>query len=78
MSGRDDVDRTELQLQAAALTLLSVILSIGVTVAFGVTGPWWLRTAVGTAVSVGLVAIVAFAARHTPLLRRLARWATGQ
>jgi hypothetical protein len=76
--GKPGIDRAELQLQAAGLTLLGVILSIGVTVGMGLSGAWWLRVGLGAAVCVVLAVVVAFGARHTPVLSRLARWITGQ
>ncbi len=61
-------------LQGIAVTLIGVLASIGVTVAFGVSGPWWLRIAVGGATALMLIALVGLLGRRTPLLTRLARW----
>lgn len=76
--GRPQVDRAELQLQAAGLTLLGVTLSIGVTVGMGLSGAWWYRVAAGSIVCVALAVFVGLGARHTAVLRRVARWITGQ
>ena len=63
--GKPEIDRAELQLPAAGLTLLGVILSIGVSVGMGLSGGWWLPAGVGAAVSVVLALVVPFGARHT-------------
>ena len=69
---------TAITLKAAGLTLLGVIVSVGVTVGFGVPGPWWFRVLVGAAVTVGLAALVKLASgsRRGPLAR-LANWMIG-
>ena len=61
-------------LQGTAVTLIGVLASIGVTVGFGIPGPWWLRVTVGTATGVGLIVLVGIVGRRTPLLTRLAAW----
>lgn len=61
-------------LQATGLTLIGVLVSIGVTVAFGIDGAWWLRLAVGAGTAAGLIALVGLVGRRTPILTRLADW----
>ena len=67
-----------LALKGTGLTLLGVILSVGVTVGFSMAGPWWLRVLIGTAVTLGLAALVKLASgsRRGPLAR-LANWMVG-
>jgi hypothetical protein len=71
---REDSARS-LELESLGLTLLGVMLSIGVTVAIGVQGPWWKRLLSGIATVVVLLALVGGLARpgRGPLAR-LARW----
>lgn len=61
-SARDsgDSDRTSrsLNLTTGGLTLLGVLLSIGVTVGFGLKGEIWLRVLAGLATTVVLVVLV--------------------
>ncbi len=68
-------DRDTLTLTTGGITLLGIILSIGVTVGFGLNVEWWLRLVLGVATSVVLVLVVKVATRagHGPLAR-LARW----
>ncbi len=70
-------DRTSrsLSLTTGGITLLSVLLSIGVTVGFGVSGPWWLRVGAGVATSGVLTVAVKLGsdAGRGPLAR-LANW----
>ena len=73
-----DRDEKELTLQSVGLTLVGVIVSIGLTVGFGIAGPWWLRLLVGTGTAVGLIAVVGYAGRRTSLLARLADFITGR
>jgi len=44
----------------------------------GLSGAWWYRVTAGGIVSVALAVFVAVGARHTAVLRRVARWITGQ
>lgn len=73
-------ERTQrsLSLTTGGLTLLGVILSIGFTVGFGVSGPAWLRVLCGLAAVVLLVAAVKVgtAAGRGPIAR-LANWVIG-
>ena len=67
-----------LTLKAMGLTLLGVLVSTGITVAFGLTGPWWLRVLAGAGTTLGLAALVKLAsgARRGPIAR-LANWMIG-
>lgn len=69
---------TALSLKGVGITILSVIASVGVSVGFGIGGPWWLRVAAGLAVVVALVLVVKVASqgRRGPLTR-LANWVIG-
>ena len=75
-----ETERTSrsLNLTTGGLTLLGVLLSIGVTVGFGVSGAWWLRALVGLATTVVLVAVVKLgtAAGRGPIAR-IADWVIG-
>jgi hypothetical protein len=72
---RRDDSAHSLELESLGLTLLGIMLSIGVTVAIGVQGPWWKRLLSGIATVVVLLALVGGLARpgRGPLAR-LARW----
>lgn len=69
---------TSLSLTTGGITLLGVLLSIGVTVGFGVSGPWWVRLLAGTAATVALVVVVKLgtSAGRGPIAR-LANWTIG-
>lgn len=71
-------DETKLALQAASLTLIGVLLSIGVTVGMGLSGPWWVRLLAGVATTVGLVLLVWLLGTRTQLLTRMSEWITGR
>ena len=82
MSSEDEsADRTSrsLSLTTGGLTLLGVLSSIGVTVAFGVKGPWWVRALVGVAVTALLVVGVKLgtASGRGPVAQ-LANWVIGK
>ncbi len=69
---------TAVTLTAAGVTLLGVLLSIGVTVGLGISGPWWLRAGVGVMSTVALVALVKLTTRKgRGPLARLANWTIG-
>ena len=69
---------TAVTLTAAGVTLLGVLVSIGVTVGLGVSGPWWLRAGAGVASTVVLVAVVKLTTRKgRGPLARLANWTIG-
>ena len=71
----DTPNSTTLTLTTGGITLLGVLLSIGVTVGFGVKGPWWLRVALGLAATVVLIAIVKVGTKSgRGPLARFARW----
>ncbi len=76
----NDESRTSrsLTLTTGGLTLLSVLLSIGMTVAFGITADWWIRVlaGVGTTVLLGIGVKVGTASGRGPLAR-LANWMIG-
>jgi hypothetical protein len=65
-------------LTATGVTLLGVLLSIGVTVGMGISGPWWVRAAAGVASTLALIATVKVTTRtgRGPLAR-LANWTIG-
>ena len=73
--GRPDDSARSLELESLGLTLLGIMLSIGVTVALGVHGPWWKRLSSGIATVLVLLTLVGWLARpgRGPLAR-LARW----
>lgn len=66
-----------MQLQSAGLTLLGVILSVGVSVGFGVKAAWWVRVlaGVGTVVVLTLVVRLGSTPGRGPIAR-LAAWVT--
>lgn len=76
---QDELGRgAALTLFATSLTLLGVILSIAVTVGFGIRGPWWLRLGLGAFVGVALVAAVKVLSRsRRGPLTRFASWIIG-
>ena len=74
---------TELPLPALVAFLsfvivLGVLLSVGVTVGFGMSGDWWVRVLAGLATTVVLVVVVKLgtSAGRGPIAR-LARWVIG-
>ncbi len=71
-------DETKLTLQAAGLTLMGVLQSIGVTVGMGLSAPWWLRIGAGAATTLGLTLAVWLLGTRTHLLTRLTEWITGR
>jgi hypothetical protein len=72
-------DSRTLTLTTGGITLLGVLLSVGVSVAFGVGGPWWVRLLAGLATTALLVLAVKLgtSAGRGPLAR-LARWTIGR
>lgn len=80
MNEESDQDRSSrsLSLTTGGLTLLSVLLSIGVTVGFSVSGAWWERSLAGVATTVGLtLAVKAFTTSGRGPLAKLANWVIG-
>lgn len=75
-----EAERTprSLSLTTGGITLLGVLLSIGVSVGFGISGPWWLRLAsgIGTTLALAVVVKLGSSAGRGPLAR-LANWMIG-
>ncbi|CAA9496509.1 MAG: hypothetical protein AVDCRST_MAG69-1643 [uncultured Solirubrobacteraceae bacterium] len=69
---------TSLSLTTGGITLLGVLLSVGVTVAFGIKAEWWIRAIAGLSTTVGLIVVVKVttAAGRGPLAR-VANWIIG-
>jgi hypothetical protein len=67
-----------LTLTAGGITLLGVLLSVGVTVGFGIEAEWWIRVLAGLATTMVLVVGVKLgtSAGRGPIAR-LARWTIG-
>jgi hypothetical protein len=73
--GRSSEDIT---LTATGITLLGVLLSVGVTVGFGVGGEWWVRLLAGLATSLLLVLVAAWSTSSgRGVVARLANWIIG-
>lgn len=72
-------DKSALTLTTGGITLLGVLLSVGVSVGFGVTGVWWVKVLAGLGTTVLLAAAVKLgtSAGRGPLAR-LARWIIGE
>ena len=68
-----------LALTTGGITILGVIVSIAVTVAFAAVDDWWERAAAGGTTAVALVVLVKLTTRtgRGPLAR-LARWTINQ
>lgn len=75
---QDERTSTTLTLTTGGITLLGVLLSVGVSVGFGVTGAWWLRLLVGLLTTLVLVLVVKLgtSAGRGPLAR-VAHWIIG-
>lgn len=67
-----------LTLTTGGITLLGVLLSVGVSVGFGVKGEWWVRllAGLGTTIFLVLVVKVGTGAGRGPLARA-ANWIIG-
>lgn len=65
-------------LTTGGITLLGVLLSVGVSVAFGIDAAWWGRVLAGAGTTVALIVVVKLgtSAGHGPLARA-ARWTIG-
>jgi hypothetical protein len=74
----DERSSTSLNLTTGGITLLGVLLSVGVSVAFGVKGPWWIRVLAGVGTTAALVVLVKLgtASGRGPLAR-VANWIIG-
>lgn len=71
-------DSTSLTLTTGGITLIGVLVSVGVTVGFGVKGEWWVRVLAGLATTVALILLVKFgtSSGRGPLARA-ANWVIG-
>ncbi len=68
----------DITLTATGITLLGVLLSVGVTVGFGVGGEWWVRILAGVATSLLLVLVAAWStSTGRGVVARLANWIIG-
>jgi hypothetical protein len=69
---------TTLSLTTGGITLLGVLLSVGVSVAFGIRGPWWVRVLAGLGTTAVLVIAVKLgtSSGRGPLARA-ANWIIG-
>ncbi len=80
-NGESGPGRSErsLSLTTGGLTLVGVLLSIGVTVGFGVQGSWWVRVLAGVLTTVLLITLVKLgtASGQGPIAR-LADWVIGR
>jgi hypothetical protein len=78
VSPREDRTSRTLSLTTGGITLLGVLLSIGVTVGFGITASWWVRLLAGAATTLALAVIVKLgtSSGRGPLAR-LANWMIG-
>ena len=76
MSGQST--STTLTLTTGGITLLGVLLSVGVTVAFGIDADWWVRLLAGIGTTTLLICVVKLgtSAGRGPLAR-IARWTIG-
>lgn len=74
--GRDRAGETSgTTLTSLGIMLLGVLVSIGLTVGFGVTAAWWVRVVAGVAaVTVLAVSIELGTASQSGLLARLSAW----
>lgn len=71
----DERDEQTMSLTSSGITLLSVVLSIGVTVAVGVKLPWWGRVVVGMGVCAVLLVVVKLGSDSgRGPLARFAKW----
>lgn len=78
VEGSPESSGRSLTLTTGGITLLGVLLSIGVSTGFGVSGPWWVRLLAGVGATVALAVVVKLgtAAGKGPLAR-LANWMIG-
>lgn len=80
---RDTGDDTEAQhraLRSIGLTLMGIVLSISVSVGFGLSGPWWMRVGVSIATAVMLVVVIKLSTNEGARgpVTRAADWITGE
>lgn len=71
-------DQTALSLTTGGITLLGVLVSVGFSVAMGISASWWVRVLAGAGTVVALVVLVKAGTKagRGPL-SRLARWTIG-
>ena len=67
---------TRLTLEAAGITLIGVIISIGLTVGFGLRTDLWIRVIAGAGTAGALVVVVKLSSSEGAALRRAANWIT--
>jgi hypothetical protein len=74
----DNRSAQSLSLTTGGITLLGVLLSVGATVGFGMSGAWWIRLLAGIGTTLGLALVVKFGTKsgHGPVAR-LAMWVIG-
>lgn len=76
---QDERTSRSLSLTTGGITLLSVVLSIGVTVGIGVSGEWWVRLLAGAGTTLLLGAVVKLGSRSgRGPLASLANWMIGR
>ena len=77
-SGSSQRSSRTLTLTTGGITLLGVLLSLGVTVGFGIKADWWVRVLAGVGTTLFLVVVVRLgtASGRGPLAR-LADWVIG-
>lgn len=74
----DQRSSSTLSLTTGGITLLGVLLSVGATVGFGITGAWWFRLLVGAGTTLALAIGVKLGTKAgTGPVARLARWMIG-
>lgn len=66
-------------LRAIGVTLLGVVVSVAVSVGFGMSGPWWLRLSAGILSAVLLLAAIKAGTEQGSKghVARVADWVTG-
>ncbi len=72
----DQLSERRLTLKSLGVTLSALVLSIGVTVGFGVKGEWWLRVIAGVGTTLLLALFVRVGSGEHGVLTRLANWIT--
>ena len=78
MSDESKTSGRSLSLTTGGITVLGVLVSVGVSVAFGIKGEWWVRVLAGVATTVVLAFVVKFAtASGRGPLARVAHWLIG-
>lgn len=67
-----------LSLTTGGITLIGVLVSVGVTVGFGIAAAWWVRVLAGLATTLLLIVLArTFTAAGQGPLARLAEWVIG-